>query len=54
MGDIIKREMAQLLEDVESTTQYADEMSEQCRLLGEELESLGIFKEEYYGGHRSY
>lgn len=46
MGDIIKKEMTQLLEDVEQTQKEADDLGEKIRISREELVSLGIFKEE--------
>jgi uncharacterized protein YaaN involved in tellurite resistance len=44
MGDIIKKRVSQLLEDIEETERLAEEILESSRLSEEELISLGVLK----------
>ena len=44
MGDIIKKRVSELLEDIEETERLADEILENSRLSEEELISLGVLK----------
>jgi len=44
MGDIIKKRVSELLEDIEETERLVDEILENSRLSEEELISLGVLK----------
>ena len=44
MGDIIKKRVSELLEDIKETERLADEILENSRLSEEELISLGVLK----------
>lgn len=49
MGDIIRKQVSELLEDIEETKRLADEILETSRISEEELLSLGVLKK---GDHK--